>query len=194
MSRKDSLFQNSILREGIIVAPIALFADHLESGLILCLGFLLMCFVPLVLTAFVPIKVPILIRSILYTLLAAIFYIPTALITESLFSSRPGGMALVLLSVVGLLNSAHDRLLPKNQYNRSLFKHTLHLVVFIMFHACIRELLGYGSLCSHAVMQNALFPILTYPAGGLVFMICTMVALEAIVCHFEEVPNRANSR
>ena len=120
---RNYLFQrNLILREALIAAPVAVCACSLENALLLCFVFCVVTAFTVLLAALIPQRVPYSFRILSYSLVAALVYIPAALVGSALFPQASAGIYLPVLSVGLLLTSEQDRLFADAVEKRKLRK------------------------------------------------------------------------
>ena len=127
--------------------------------------------------AALPQRLPILLRTVLYSVIAALVYIPAVLAAEQMFSVKEvhtAGIALPVL-ITGLLLSEHcaELLRPKRYLSMlpKLLGLLLGAVFAIMLTAVLRELLGFGTVSGMTVWRSAPVPFLQQPCGGLMLLV-----------------------
>ncbi len=171
------LHRSLILREGLFAAAAALFADTVRHGLLLSAVLCAVTAVSVLTVAALPRRLPVLLRTVLYSVIAALVYIPAVLAAEQLFSVKEvhaAGIALPVL-ITGLLLSEHcPELLRPARYLPMLPKLLgllLGAVFAIMLTAVLRELLGLGTVSGMTVWRTAPVPFLHRPCGGLILLV-----------------------
>ena len=174
------MFRSLILRDGMLAAPLAAFADCVEAGAVLCIGFLCICALTVFLTAIIPRRIPFSVRILLYSAVSTLVYIPTALLTAALFPAHAGGIYLALLASSLLLTAEHDRVYPKKGLLRALFSDIAGTWSVTLGFSIIRELLGAGKIYHKVFFTNPPLPFLQHPAGGLILLACCCIAAEAV--------------
>ena len=82
----DGLFrQNIVLTSGLVTAPIIVAATTAERAAVLSLSFFMISYCTILLGRIVPRRIVYTVRIIIYALIAALVFIPTALFTNMLF-------------------------------------------------------------------------------------------------------------
>lgn len=186
-NRKTSgMFRSLILRDGMMAAPLAAFADCLEPGAVLCIGFLCISAVTVFLTAVLPRRIPFSVRILFYSAVGSLVYIPTALLTSMLFPEHAGGLYLPLLASSLLVTAEHDRVYPKKGLLRSLLSDIAGTWSITLGFSLLREFFGAGTLYRVTLLDNPPLPVLQQPAGGLVLLACCCIAAEAVFRRREE--------
>lgn len=185
--KTSGMFRSLILRDGMMAAPLAAFADCLEAGAVLCIGFLCICVVTVLLTAVLPRKIPFSVRILFYSAVGSLVYIPTALLTAMLFPAHAGGLYLPLLASALLVTAEHDRVYPQKGLFRSLLSDIAGTWSVTLAFSMLRELLGAGTLYSKVLLTQPPLPFLQHPAGGLIMLACCCIAAEAVFRRQEEV-------
>lgn len=189
----SGMFRSLILRDGMMAAPLAAFADSLEAGAVLCIGFLCISAVTVFLTSVLPRRIPFSVRILLYSAVGSLVYIPTALMTSMLFPEHAGGIYLALLASSLFVTAEHDRVYPKKGTLRSLLSDIAGTWSVTLVFSLLREVFGAGTLYRITVFENPPLPVLQNPAGGLVMLACCCIAAEAVFRNREEVDANAGS-
>ena len=79
------LLQNPVLERGLVLAPVIVASYNCQYSLLLGLSFVLITFATVLISSFIPKKIPYTIRIILYTLIACGVFVPTAMLMDRLF-------------------------------------------------------------------------------------------------------------
>lgn len=145
------LLQNPVLERGLVLAPVIVASYNYENSLLLGFSFILITFASVLLSSFIPKRIPYTVRTILYTLIACVVFIPTAMLMDRLF---PGvvlrvGVFLPLLVANSLIVVKSESRFHKQKRGRmvlDLFCNTAGFFLVIVFVGALRELLGSGSL------------------------------------------------
>lgn len=177
------LRRSLILREGLFAASAALFADTVRHGLLLSAVLCAVTAVSVLIVAALPRRVPVLLRTVLYSVIAALVYIPAVLAAEQIFSVKEvhaAGVALPVLITGLLLSESSPELLQPKRYGSMLPKLLgllIGAVFAIMLTAVLRELLGLGTVSGMTVFRTAPVPFLQQPWGGLMLLVLLGAAL-----------------
>ena len=177
------LRRSLILREGLFAGAAALFADTVRHGLLLSFVLCTVTALAVLVTAAMPKRLPMLPRTVLYSVTAALVYIPAVLAAEQIFSAaevRAAGTALPIL-ITGLLYSRHCPALIRPARYVQMLPQLLGALIgaafAVMLCAALRELLGSGSVSGMQVFSSAPVPFLRQPFGGLILLTLTGVLL-----------------
>ena len=85
----DGLFmKNTVLASGLVVAPIVAVATTLQSAVALVIAFSLITFLTVLISSFVPRDIVYAVRIILYTIIAAMVYVPVAVFADSFMNQQ----------------------------------------------------------------------------------------------------------
>ena len=95
--RLDGLFrQNIVLMSGLVTAPIIVAATTFERALVLTLSFLLISYSSIIICRFIPREIVYTVRIICYVGVAAVMYIPTALLMNALFPETASAVSIYI--------------------------------------------------------------------------------------------------
>ena len=83
------LMTNPIMERGFILAPIIVASYNTQNSVALGIGFSIITFITVMLSSFIPRRIPYTVRTILYSLLACVVFVPTAMLIERLL---PGAL------------------------------------------------------------------------------------------------------
>lgn len=176
----DGLFrQNIVLTSGLVTAPIIVAATTAERAAILSLSFFMITYLSILICRIIPRKIVYSVRIILYALVAAAVFIPTALLVYYLFpESAPSVLLYIEIIVVNSL------LLAKTESRFYLIPYAsmaIDSLVYIAGYALaafavgiVREMLAYGTFFGAHVI-DALMPAAKSPFFGF-FLVGMMAA------------------
>lgn len=161
------LLANPVLERGLVLAPVIVASYNYQNSIVLGLSFGLITFVTVLLSSFIPRKVPYTIRTILYTLLACGVFVPTAMWMNQLYpdSVSKVGVFLPLLVANSLIVVKSESRFYKHRRGYMVIDLLCHCIGFflvILLVGVIRELLGSGSFFGT--------PIANWPAASAVLM------------------------
>ena len=95
--RLDGLFrQHIVLMSGLVTAPIIVAATTFERALVLTLSFLLISYSSIIICRFIPREIVYTVRIICYVGVAAVMYIPTALLMNALFPETASAVSIYI--------------------------------------------------------------------------------------------------
>ena len=169
------LTRNTVLVQGLCIAPIVVAATTLKNACLLGLAFAVITFVTVVLLSFLPKKTPYTIRAIAAVLLACGVFIPTSLWCRDLFPGNVQQVGIFLPLLVTnsvLVGKTEESLLhlPKKKMLGKLVTYTLGFEVVILLTGVIRELLAYNTLWGNPVALPFTFSVMALPFGGFVLL------------------------
>ena len=169
------LTRNTVLVQGLCIAPIVVAATILKNACLLGLAFAVITFVTVVLLSFLPKKTPYTIRAIAAVLLACGVFIPTSLWCRDLFPGNVQQVGIFLPLLVTnsvLVGKTEESLLhlPKKKMLGKLVTYILGFEVVILLTGVIRELLAYNTLWGNPVALPFTFSVMALPFGGFVLL------------------------
>ena len=169
------LTRNTVLVQGLCIAPIVVAATTLKNACLLGLAFAVITFVTVVLLSFLPKKTPYTIRAIAAVLLACGVFIPTSLWCRDLFPGNVQQVGIFLPLLVTnsvLVGKTEESLLhlPKKKMLGKLITYILGFEVVILLTGVIRELLAYNTLWGNPVALPFTFSVMALPFGGFVLL------------------------
>ncbi len=169
------LTRNTVLVQGLCIAPIVVAATTLKNACLLGLAFAVITFVTVVLLSFLPKKTPYTIRAIVAVLLACGVFIPTSLWCRDLFPGNVQQVGIFLPLLVTnsvLVGKTEESLLhlPKKKMLGKLVTYILGFEVVILLTGVIRELLAYNTLWGNPVALPFTFSVMALPFGGFVLL------------------------
>lgn len=178
----DGLFrQNIVLMSGLVTAPIIVAATTFERALVLTISFLMISYTSILLCRFIPRKIVYTVRILLYVGVAALMYIPTALLLNAWFPETTASVSIYIEILV-----VNSLLLAKTESRFYLMPYgemALDALIFVLGYSLaaftvgiIRELLAYGQLFGFRVCD----PIM--PAAKTTFFGFFLVGILAAVC------------
>lgn len=182
-----------ILSEGLITAPLAAFADSVDTALLLSIAFCIITVCSVMLSALIPKGMPFSLRILFYSVIGAFVYIPAALAVTVLFPDISTGIYLPLLASSLLITAERDRLFRQKGAFGQLIGTVCSAVLVIIPFGCIRELLGAGTLHGTVLLAHPPLPVLQNAAAGLVLLACLCIGAEALRSSRKEVTH-ADSR
>ena len=173
-------YRDPFLLQGLLVAPIAAFADAFAPALLIAFGYVCILLTVVPLSMLIPRRVPFCVRLLLYSVLGALVYIPVALGCMFLFPDVTPGLYLPLLPMLPVLTFAHDRFFAGKGAMRNLLRMTLSAPPVILCFGAVREMLGSGTLSGCTLLQKPPLPVLTTPAGGLLLLTLLMITAAVL--------------
>ncbi len=149
----DGLLENNaVLIGGMIAAPVIACTDTVQKAAALCYAFSAITILTVFLSALIRIKAPFALRVIVYTLLAALVYIPTVGSARQLFggAAEQLGIYLPLLTFSSLLNVRSEMVFDRRQSRPRLLLRLLGYCLgfdgAVLLMGVLREFLAYGTI------------------------------------------------
>ncbi|MBE6855475.1 MAG: hypothetical protein E7501_07495 [Ruminococcus sp.] len=179
----DGFFQkNPVLISGLITAPAVVCTDTLENALLLAAAFSLITFCSVLLSLLVPRSWVYGIRLIVYTLIAAIVYVPVFGFCNYLFADTNAdiGIFFPLLTVNSLIAAQSETLFDRRNLKLLLPSVLFYIFGFdaaILLIALIREFFAHGTIHGNSTELSRTIPFLASPAGG--FLVVGLLAVGA---------------
>lgn len=179
---RDGLFrQNIVLMSGLVTAQIIVAATTFERALILTLSFLLISYTSILICRFIPRKIVYTVRILAYVGVAAVMYIPTALLMNAWFPETASqvSMYIEILVVNSLLLAKTESrfyLMPYGEMAIDAFVYVVGYALAAFVVGIIREFLAFGQLFGFRVCDAPM------PAAKTTFFGFFLVGILAAVC------------
>lgn len=169
------LLGNPALERGLIIAPVVVASYNYKYSVILGLSFFFITYLTVLISSFISKSIPYTIRTILYTLIACLVFIPTALYMNFLFPDTIMSMGVFLpllvansLIVVKSESRFHKR--RRTYMMADLFFHCVGFFVAIVIVGIIRELLGSGSFFGTPIPNMVTASAVLMPFSGFIIV------------------------
>ena len=165
-----------------------------QYSLLLGLSFVLITFATVLISSFIPKKIPYTIRIILYTLIACGVFVPTAMLMDRLFPDTlfKVGIFLPLLVANSLIVVKSESRFHKQKRGRmilDLFCNTLGFLWVIVLVGFLREWIGSGSLFGNPVPGMFTVPAVLMPFSGFI-IVGFLAALVKRLRYLAETPSK----
>ena len=172
------LLSNPVLERGLIIAPVIVLGTNLVYGAALSIAFFIITFFSVLLSFFIPKKVPGNVRAIFTALLAGGFYIPALMAISYLFPEDIArfGVFMPIICVNSLIvqkSGTRFRETKKLFAVADLFSHCLGFALIMCLVSVIRELLSYGTVWN-IKLTDISNPVFVLPFAG--FLLCGLIA------------------
>lgn len=180
----DGLFrQNIVLTSGLVTAPIIVAATTAERAAVLSLSFFMISYCTILIGRIVPRRIVYTVRIIIYALIAALVFIPTALLCNMLFpDTTPSVMLYIQILVVNSLVLAKTEsrfyLIPYSSMAIDSLVYIAGYAIAAFAVGIIRELLAYGTLFG-AHVTDPVMPAAASPFFGFI-----LVGAFAALCRY----------
>lgn len=180
----DGLFrQNIVLTSGLVTAPIIVAATTAERAAVLSLSFFMISYCTILLGRIVPRRIVYTVRIIIYALIAALVFIPTALFTNMLFPETAQSVQLyieilVVNSLVLAKTESRFYLIPYSSMAIDSLVYIAGYAIAAFAVGITRELLALGTLFGSHICD----PIM--PAAKSPFFGFLLVGFLAAACRY----------
>ncbi|WMJ23803.1 Rnf-Nqr domain containing protein [Paludicola sp. MB14-C6] len=169
------LLGNTVLERGLVLSPVIVASYNYQNSIILGISFVMITFFTVLLSSFIPKKIPYTIRSIFYTLIACAIFIPTAMWMDSIYPEQVFklGIFLPLLVANSLIVVKSESRFHKHKKGMmivDLLCHTIGFFLVIVLVGTIREIIGNGTLMGQAISLPFKVPAIIYPFSGFILV------------------------
>ncbi len=182
----DGLFmKNTVLASGLVVAPVVAVATTLQSAIALVIAFSLITFLTVLISSFVPRDIVYAIRIILYTIIAAMVYVPVAVFADSFMNQQFSTLGimfplLVTNSLIITRTEIHFFKLDKLRMLSEVFFYILGFDVVAIIVGVIREILATGAIGDTIIGIHFTLPFLSTTFGGFILIGVLAAVLKKI--------------
>jgi electron transport complex protein RnfE len=178
--RKKAMFggvlgDNIVLSGLMVISPVIICGDTLKNAVALIYAFSAITFLSVLISSFVPKKLPYTVKVIIYALISALVYIPVKLAAQEFYpeSIERIGIYYPLLAVNSLIvfqTEAKFFRMKKTDMIISLISCIVGFDIVMLITGFLRELFAYGTINSRIVDVNTLIGGLSQPFGGFIFL------------------------
>jgi len=172
----DGLFRkNTVLYSLMVVSPVIVCGNTIKNALALIYVFSAVTFLSVMVSSFVPSKIPYTLRVIIYASVSSLIYIPARIASDMFFPDIAQRIGIYFpLTAVNSLIVIHSEKkffkMKRTQMAVSLFCHILGFDAVMLVTAFFRELLAYGTINSRMTDIDVLISGLGEPFGGFIFL------------------------
>ena len=169
------LSDNTVLSGLMVISPVIICGDTLKNAEALIYAFSAITFLSVLISSFVPQKLPYALKIILYAVISSLVYIPVKIAAQEFYpeSITRIGIYYPLLAVNSLVvfqTEAKFFRMKKPQMILTLIFCILGFDAVILITAFIRELIAYGTINSNMVDVDMIISGLAEPFGGFIFL------------------------
>ncbi|MBO5383926.1 MAG: electron transport complex subunit E [Ruminococcus sp.] len=169
------LSDNTVLSGLMVISPVIICGDTLKNAEALIYAFSAITFLSVLISSFVPQKLPYALKIILYAVISSLVYIPVKIAAQEFYpeSITRIGIYYPLLAVNSLIvfqTEAKFFRMKKPQMILTLIFCILGFDAVILITAFIRELIAYGTINSNMVDVDMIISGLAEPFGGFIFL------------------------
>ena len=179
-NRKNSVFDgllsdNTVLSSLMVISPVIICGESLKNAIAIIYAFSVITFFAVMISSFVPRRLPYAAKIIIYALIASLVCIPVRLAAERFYPDSISriGIYYPLLAVNSLIvvqTEAKFFRMKRLRMTASLFFYILGFDAVILVTAFIRELLAYGTINSRIVDMPLIISGLSESFGGFIFL------------------------
>lgn len=190
----DGLFrQNIVLMSGLVTAPIIVAATTFERAAALSLSFFMVSYLSIIICRIIPRNIVYTVRVIIYALIAAAVYIPSALAINALFPDIAGSILIYLEIIVVnslILAKSESRffLEPFGVMAVDALMYILGYAMAAFAVGIIREFLAYGTLFGLRICDEPM------PAAKAPFFGFILLGFLAAICRGINSRRRAKNK
>lgn len=166
---------NTVLERGLVLSPVIVASYSYENSLILGMGFLIITFFTVLLSSFVPKSIPYTLRTITYTIIASLIFIPTAILVDVLFPNSLHRLGvffplLVVNSLIVIKSESRFHKRSKAAMMFDLFCHTAGFFIVIVLVGSAREILGTGAFMGNPIDMPFSVQAILLPFSGFIIV------------------------
>lgn len=142
---------NTVLSAFMVLSPVIVCTDTLKKSLVLIYAFSVITFVSVILSSFVPRKIPYALRIISYALISSLVYIPVKVTAGMLWQESVTAVGIyypliAVNSLIVLQTEVKFFRLKKTQMTVSLLSYIAGFDIVMLITALIREVISYGTV------------------------------------------------
>ena len=179
------LKRNPILVSGAVIAPVVITANCISNALTLAAAFSVITFFTLLVSSFVPKNIVYSIRIILYILIGALVYVPSAIMFRYLIpdSIEALGIFFPLLIANGMIIFRSEAIFFQESKGHMIIDIIFSIIGYdaaVILYGLVREILGRGTVGGTIIGMPFVLPALDNQFGGFL-LLGLMAALTRVV-------------
>lgn len=169
------LRKNPILVSGLVIAPAVVIADSFLGAVTLSAAFSVITFFTLLVSSFVPKNIVYSVRIILYTVIGALVYVPSAILLKYLMPEgiEAMGVFFPLLITNGLIISRSESIFFLESKGHMLLDIIFCIIGYdaaVVIFGTIREIFGIGMIGGKIIGMPIIFSAFRHPFGGFILL------------------------
>lgn len=178
--RKSAVFDgilgdNMVLSSLMVISPVIICGDTLKNAQALIYAFSAITFLSVLISSFVPRKLPYTVKIILYAVISSLVFIPVKLAAREFYPDSISriGIYYPLLAVNSLIVFQTETKFFRMKKSSMIFSLIFYIIGFdlvMLVTGFVRELLAYGTINSRIVDADTLIGGLGQPFGGFIFL------------------------
>jgi len=166
---------NTVLSACLVISPVIICGDTLRNALALIYAFSLITFISVIISSFVPKKLPYAVKIIIYVLISSLVYIPVKMSAMRFYPEAVEriGIYFPLLAVNSLIvyqTEVRFFRMKKMRMAASVFFSILGFDCVILITGFLRELFAYGTVNGKMVDMDILVSGISQPFAGFIFL------------------------
>jgi len=184
---KDGLIkQNMVFMSGLLIAPIVACTSTLTKSLAVCFVFSFVSFLTIIICRFIPRTIVYTVRVTLYSIAAAVFYIPAIMLAELIFGIRAvesAGIYLPILITNSLILTKTETrfyLEPPGNMVKDVIGFIVGFDVSCIITGVLREFLAQGTIGGAEIPSLFTVPAMETTFGGFLFLGAAAGAFRAL--------------
>lgn len=169
------LKKNTVFISGLVIAPVVAAANTVSHALTLIFSFSAITFITLLASSFIPRKMVYSVRTILYSFIGSLVYIPVVFFTDKFFAAEQYniGIFLPLFITNSLIISQSELRFFRQKKGAMLLDVIFYILGFdvaVIIIAFIREVFSTGQLGGKVLGIPLTIPALALPFGGFIVL------------------------
>lgn len=169
------LMKNTVLASGLVVAPVVAVATTLQSAIALVIAFSFITFITVLISSFVPRDIVYAVRIILYTIIAAMVYVPVAVFVDYFMNQQFSALGimfplLVTNSIIITRTELYFFKLDKLRMLTEVFFYILGFDIVAIIVGVVREILSTGAIGNKILGIHFTLPFLSTTFGGFILI------------------------
>lgn len=178
--RKSTVFDgilgdNMVLSSLMVISPVIICGDTLKNAEALIYAFSAITFLSVLISSFVPRKLPYTAKIIIYAVISSLVFIPVKLAAREFYPDSISriGIYYPLLAVNSLIVFQTEAKFFRMKKSAMIFSLIFYIIGFdivMLVTGFVRELLAYGTINSRIADADTLISGLGQPFGGFIFL------------------------
>lgn len=169
------LGDNAVLSGLMVISPVIVCGDHIRNALVLIYAFSTITFLSVIISSFVPRKLPYAVKITIYAVISSLVYLPVRTAADTFFPDSVDsiGIYFPLLAVNSFIvfqSEVRFFRMPRVKMTLSLLFYIIGFDAVMLITAFIRELFAYGTINSKMADADTLISGLGEPFGGFIFL------------------------
>lgn len=169
------LGDNAVLSGLMVISPVIVCGDHIRNALVLIYAFSTITFLSVIISSFVPRKLPYAVKIMIYAVISSLVYLPVRTAADTFFPDSVDsiGIYFPLLAVNSFIvfqSEVRFFRMPRVKMTLSLLFYIIGFDAVMLITAFIRELFAYGTINSKMADADTLISGLGEPFGGFIFL------------------------